>query len=104
MSSYSVHAGTGEIFVITYAGGVVTGDESALIRHLRYVERTGDNESDTVYIKRHGSNELEEIIAGTSAMNAPRMEVDRCTEIYTVCGRFIRTVVWASSELSKAAV
>jgi hypothetical protein len=102
-SSYAVYAGIGEIFVISCAGGVVAGDKSALIRHLRHAESVSTTDA-VVYVKRPGASGLEECVLGTNPMSAPRMDVDRCTEIYTVNGQFICTVVWASKELSKATI
>lgn len=100
--NYSVFAGDGDIYVITSGGGVVCGDESALIRHMRHLERIGETET-AVYIKRPRCATLEQVILTSKKAGMVRRS-DRLTEIHTVDGVFVRLVAWNSRENDTEAV
>lgn len=96
MSGFTVFGGTGDYFIIASAGGVICGDESALIRHLRHIERDGGMEA-TVYVKRAEYAAMEEVTLKTEVAGEIGARFsDRFTEINTVSGVFVRLLAWQS--------
>ena len=92
--SFSVFEGE-DHFVVAAAGGIMAGDSSVLIRHLRQVERTGEVEA-TVYVKIANKAILEEVAMTTHPIASTRATGNRITEVETVEGQFVRTVIWNS--------
>jgi len=92
--SFAVFEGEDQ-YVVAAAGGIMAGDESVLIKHLRETERTGAVEA-TVYVKLADKAILEEVVMITHPITATRATGDRITEVETAEGRFVRTVIWKS--------
>lgn len=92
--SFAVFEGVDQ-FVIAAAGGISAGDESALIRYLREADRTGAVEA-TVYVKMANKAILQEVVLVTNAITTSRSTGDRHTEVETIEGQFVCTVIWNS--------
>src|SRR6185503_18500872 len=68
--SFAVFEGEDQ-YVVAAAGGIMAGDESVLIKHLRETERTGAVEA-TVYVKLADKAILEEVVMITHPITATR--------------------------------